>query len=194
MTFKTVFRTPWLVVEEVSVKSEREGTQEPYYVIRNPTGVICCPLTRDGKFLLVRQFRPAMQRYTLEFPAGSVEGNETPAEAVRREVLEETGFALDALVPVGGGYIRLNRDINSDFFYIGLGAHRVTDIAEHEATEVVLSDRVAFRELVASDGFEQTVAVAILAMAELKFGVNLYSEPMQPLLERLTGLAQEGGP
>lgn len=193
MKSHTVFETPWLVIEEIPGEKGKDGATEPYYVIRNPTGVICCPLTRDGKFLMVRQFRPAMQRYTLEFPAGSVEESETPAEAVRREVLEETGFALDMLLRIGGGHIRLNRDMNGDHFYLGLGAHRVGTVAAQESTEAVTVERSAFLDLVKADGFEQTVALAILAMAEIKFGVCVYSEPLQPLLDRLTPLALEAG-
>jgi 8-oxo-dGTP pyrophosphatase MutT (NUDIX family) len=42
--------------------------------------------------LLVRQFRPAMNAFCLELPAGFIDAGETPSEAALRELKEETGF------------------------------------------------------------------------------------------------------
>ncbi|MGC9131712.1 MAG: NUDIX hydrolase, partial [Pyrobaculum sp.] len=45
----------------------------------------------DGKAVLVRQFRPALRSWTLEIPAGTLDGGESPEEAAVREMVEETG-------------------------------------------------------------------------------------------------------
>lgn len=47
----------------------------------------------DGKLLLVRQFRNALDRYTLELPAGGLNGSDEPTKvAAKRELEEETGY------------------------------------------------------------------------------------------------------
>lgn len=47
----------------------------------------------DGRLLMVRQYRNALERETLELPAGGLNYREEPtAEAARRELSEETGF------------------------------------------------------------------------------------------------------
>jgi len=46
----------------------------------------------DGAVLLVRQFRPALGRWTLEVPAGTLEPGESPEQAAVREMVEETGY------------------------------------------------------------------------------------------------------
>lgn len=52
----------------------------------------------DGKLLMVRQYRNALERETLEIPAGGLNGREEPTEtAARRELEEETGFTCDSL-------------------------------------------------------------------------------------------------
>lgn len=51
-------------------------------------------LTPDEQVVLVKQFRPGPERFTLELPGGLVDkGEEQPLEAIRREFLEETGFS-----------------------------------------------------------------------------------------------------
>lgn len=56
------------------------------------------PVRNDGKILMVRQFRNALDRYTLEIPAGGLNSPEEPMiEAAGRELEEETGFYCDKL-------------------------------------------------------------------------------------------------
>lgn len=60
--------------------------------VRHPGGALAVPVTPEGKLVLVRQYRFAAQGRLLEFPAGTVEPNEDPAETIRREIEEETGY------------------------------------------------------------------------------------------------------
>lgn len=55
-------------------------------------GVMIVPRTIDGDFYLIRQFRPAINDYIYEFPAGLIDDGETIEEAARRELYEETGL------------------------------------------------------------------------------------------------------
>ena len=50
----------------------------------------------DGKLLMVRQYRNALERETLEIPAGGLNGREEPTDqAAMRELQEETGYHTD---------------------------------------------------------------------------------------------------
>ncbi|CAO3651227.1 unnamed protein product [Cunninghamella echinulata] len=52
--------------------------------------------TKTGsQLLLVVQYRPALEKYTIEFPSGLIDENETPIDAAQRELLEETGYKVD---------------------------------------------------------------------------------------------------
>ena len=56
------------------------------------------PVRKDGKLLMVRQYRNALDRYTLEIPAGGLNGADEPTkEAAARELEEETGYRSDDL-------------------------------------------------------------------------------------------------
>jgi 8-oxo-dGTP pyrophosphatase MutT (NUDIX family) len=54
--------------------------------------VVIVPVTPQEDVLLIRQFRPALNRTVIEFPAGLGEPGETLAEVARRELVEETGY------------------------------------------------------------------------------------------------------
>ena len=86
----SVFSTPWFEVIAKSV--EADSSKEPYYCLEMADYVSVVALTEKAELLLVRQYRPAVEKYTLELPCGNVEGKETPEEAARRELVEETGY------------------------------------------------------------------------------------------------------
>lgn len=50
------------------------------------------PVDKDGNILMVRQYRSAVEKYTLEIPAGGLNEGEDKKAAAARELEEETGF------------------------------------------------------------------------------------------------------
>lgn len=68
------------------------GAEGEWECIRHPGGALAVPVTADGELVLVKQYRFAVRRRILEFPAGTVEPNEDPARTIRREIEEETGY------------------------------------------------------------------------------------------------------
>ena len=76
-------------VNRLRLPNKAEGEWE---CIRHPGGALAVPITKTGKLVLVRQYRFAIQRRILEFPAGTVEINEDPLKTVQREIEEETGY------------------------------------------------------------------------------------------------------
>lgn len=75
------------------------GNTEIWDFVKHRKGAACIvPVTPDGKILLVRQFRPALERYTWEVPAGQKDtAGEDPALCARRELREETGYDSDSI-------------------------------------------------------------------------------------------------
>ncbi len=68
------------------------GSEGEWECIRHPGGALAVPVTPDGKLVLLRQYRFAAAGRLLEFPAGTIEPNEDPAETIKREIEEETGY------------------------------------------------------------------------------------------------------
>lgn len=66
--------------------------------IKHKGAAAVVPVTEDGKILMVRQYRNALDRYTLEIPAGALDSEDEPGIAcASRELEEETGYRCDNL-------------------------------------------------------------------------------------------------
>ncbi len=76
-------------VNRLRLPNQSEGDWE---CIRHPGGALVVPVTPEGKLVLVRQYRFAVQGRLLEFPAGTLEPHEAPQETIKREIEEETGY------------------------------------------------------------------------------------------------------
>ena len=61
-------------------------------VVRHPGAVAVVALTEEGQICLVRQYRTALGRVTVEIPAGKLAPGEDPLACAERELKEETGF------------------------------------------------------------------------------------------------------
>lgn len=74
------------------------GIEEVYDYIHHDGAAAVLPVTDDGKILMVRQYRNALDRFTLEIPAGKVDAPEEPRiECAYRELEEESGYKTDKL-------------------------------------------------------------------------------------------------
>ena len=82
----------WEVMQPNGEPGERD------IVLHNGGAGVC--VVRDGKMCLVRQYRVALGRMTLEIPAGKIDPNEDPAVCAARELIEETGLVAQSLVPI----------------------------------------------------------------------------------------------
>ena len=89
---KYLIRRPWLTARVDKVKLPTGAVIDDYYVLEYPDWVNTIAVTKDGRFVFVRQYRYALGKTLNELCAGVIEPGEQPVEAARRELLEETGF------------------------------------------------------------------------------------------------------
>ncbi|SEM10431.1 ADP-ribose pyrophosphatase [Syntrophus gentianae] len=68
--------------------------------------IAAVPVSPEGKLLLIRQYRAAVEKMLLEIPAGVMDkGAETIEECVQRELAEEIGFQARTLIKLFEGYM-----------------------------------------------------------------------------------------
>src|SRR5262245_28777278 len=91
------YATPWF---QLVGKTMKTG-EPPYYSLRLPDYAAVVAITPDQRVLAVRQYRPAVERYTIELPSGLVDAGETAGQAAERELLEETGYEAENLEVLG---------------------------------------------------------------------------------------------
>jgi len=73
-------------------------------LIRHPGAVIIAPFLNKDTVVMIRQFRPALNKYIYELPAGTLDPNESLASCARRELREETGLKARRLTKLGAIY------------------------------------------------------------------------------------------
>jgi 8-oxo-dGTP pyrophosphatase MutT (NUDIX family) len=82
--------------------SPRTGEPYPFYVLETPDWVNVIPITPDDKVVMIRQFRAGIGEVVLEIPGGLVDADDdTPLDAARRELREETGYNGSEFVHLG---------------------------------------------------------------------------------------------
>ena len=170
---QTVFQTEWFSIEQEFFDYIESLKGKPYYRINSPDGVIILAVTEKGEIILVKQFRPAINRYTLEFPSGAINESESPREAAVRELYEETGFVCKTLNHLGKGRIMVNRHNSQDFAFYGTGAVKHPEFEGKEDIETILVTPADFKALVLSEEFEPFVSLSLFMLAEWKLGVQL---------------------
>ncbi len=73
------------------------GEQSKREVVKHPGAVGIIPITADGKIVMVRQYRKALEKVIIEIPAGKLDLNEEPLLCAKRELQEETGYVSDSM-------------------------------------------------------------------------------------------------
>ncbi len=111
----------------------------------NCNGVVAIiPVTADKEALLVRQFRPVVNNFVIEFPAGLNDKGENTLDAAKRELIEETGysakdFILIAKGPLSSGMSAEMMDVflAKNAFLAPLQLQALYKIEETESIEII---------------------------------------------------------
>jgi ADP-ribose pyrophosphatase len=90
-----------LNVDTIRQASGRDTIRE---VVLHPGGVTAVPVLKDGRILLIRQFRYPIGKFILELPAGKLDSGQPPHETVAREIEEETGYSAGSITDQGTFY------------------------------------------------------------------------------------------
>ena len=143
-----IFRKPWLTVRKDSYELPNGNIIPDYYILEYPEWVNVIAITKDQKFVMVRQFRPGAAVTRYELSAGVAEkSDESYLISAQRELLEETGY--------GGGTWTKYMEISPN-----PGTHTNT-VYCYLATDV---------EFIASPHLDETeyLTVHLLAVDEIK--------------------------
>ncbi|HEU0292034.1 MAG TPA: NUDIX hydrolase [Anaerolineales bacterium] len=159
---KIVYSNRWFTISERSSLVENQL----YYVLNTLDYVSIFARTIDKEVLLVRQFRPVVQDYTLEIPSGHVEHDKTPEEAARQELLEETGFIADHVHFLGVRASDTGRLGNRIWFFFADGVTQQSESIE-EGIEVVRCSMKEFFEFMKNGQIIQSFNLALVQLAFL---------------------------
>jgi ADP-ribose pyrophosphatase len=94
-----------LVETTVFFKKKREL----YHSFKQNDYVSILAFTKEKNYLLVKQYRPAINKFTLEIPGGLVDRGESPLKAAKRELKEETGYVVKDINYLGSFFADVGR-------------------------------------------------------------------------------------
>ena len=107
-------------------RSPRTGAEHDFYVLAGRDWCNIVPLTDAGEVVLIRQYRHGTRETTLEIPGGIIDpGDASPAEAARRELLEETGCEARSIEPTGVIHPNPAIQSNACFSFVARGVTQV---------------------------------------------------------------------
>lgn len=163
-----VWSSRWFSVEAISVDSLVSSSTEPYYGIKAADSVGILPVTSDGRFVFVKQFRPTLGRDTIELPAGMVDDEETPAEAALRELGEETGMTSSNLVLLTSETLMPSRFSNRHTLFVAFDVVKESalPLTETEPLLMTQADVVWDGE---NFGADHIHALGVISLARAKF-------------------------
>jgi 8-oxo-dGTP pyrophosphatase MutT (NUDIX family) len=160
--------SPWVDIVAREIEFSPGGPTEIYHAVKQQDYLAIVAQTPTGHFPIVRQYRPAVESFTWELPAGLAEPNEDFADGCRRELLEETGYptraihALGTALPCSG---RLSNRIHSFFLET---TERVTDFVPEPGVTVGLVTASELVGMIKSGELVSQLHLGTLLLAELR--------------------------
>lgn len=136
---KYIIQRPWATLRVDKLELPNGNIKDEYYVLEYPTWVNMVAITEDDKVLFVRQYRHGSGQILVELPAGVVEDGEEPEVAARRELLEETGYAFEAIEYICELFANPATSGNITYTYLLTGGKKVQEqqLDNSEDIEVV---------------------------------------------------------
>jgi ADP-ribose pyrophosphatase len=99
--------------------------------------VMVFALTKTQEVVLIEQYRHGLQKSIVEFPGGSVDQGESPLEAAKRELFEETGYVGNTFIEVGHGSPNPAIYTNTIYYFLALDVEQM-DQNRSEAVTIKL--------------------------------------------------------
>lgn len=170
LSTKYLVREKWATLRVDTCELQNGVVKDDYYVLEYPNWVNAIALTEDNKLILVRQYRHAGDIISLEIPGGVIDGNELPEDAIKRELLEETGYSFKSSELIATLYANPATANNVTYTYLLKGGTKTHEqhLDEHELLNVEEYTVEEVRQLLAENKIDQALHCAALFYGLMK--------------------------
>ena len=176
--------SPWMNIIAREVEFSPGDEPQIYHAVEQADYVVIVAVTADGKLPVVRQYRPAIEAFSWELPAGLVDPGESPVDSCRRELLEETGLYARAIHPLGQNSPcpgRLNNRIHNFFVEAG---ECIAGFKPEPGLVVTLMSPEDIVGLIMCGDFVSQLCIGTLMLAELHGFLVLPSKDVKQRTKR----------
>ena len=167
-----LYKEEWLTLRKEKCELPNGKIVPSYYILEYPTWVNAFAVTEDNKVIMVRQYRHALGLEGIEVPGGVAEAGETPEQACRRELLEETGYAFEEFHYLGKISANPATTTNYTHMFLATGGKKVAEqqLDETEEVEVLFHSMEEVKSLIINNQITQSLHVNCMMYALLKLG------------------------
>lgn len=128
---------PWLEVYKETVEVPGGRILEDFYRVVLPEFAVVVPVTDQGDLVMVRSYKHGLGRVSLTAPAGMLNPGESPLEAAKRELLEETGCSASEWEVLGTFVVDGNRQCGTGHLYLARHVKQVAPARQADPNEAV---------------------------------------------------------
>lgn len=159
--------SPWVGLVSRTVLQPGYDDPQIYHSLALADYVAIVARLRDGRIAMIRQYRPALTRESLELPAGLVDHPEEPSSAARRELLEETGLTSSSWSLLGSLDPDSARLENVLWVYYAADCQEVPDWRPEPGVVRELLPPQDLAQAVSSGAFKHALHMAALGLAAM---------------------------
>lgn len=167
-----IHKGPWATLRTDKCEMPDGRIVPAYYVLEYPNWVNAVAITENNKVLMVSQYRHATNMVSLEIPGGVIDGDEIPEAAMRRELLEETGYQFNNIEYLATIYANPSTANNKTFCYLATGGKKIQEQSLDEHEELIVHEFTIdeVKQLLADNKIAQSLHCSSLFYAFIKLG------------------------
>ncbi len=173
-----LFNDTWLKARKDVCQRPDGKIVNPYYVMEYMTWATGVAFTEDNKVILVKQYRHALGETCIETPGGCVDATDANTEvAIRRELLEETGYEFSSAEYLGRTSANPSTNNNLLHMYLLQGGKKVQEqqLDANEEIEILLVTIPELLQMLDRNEIMQSMHVTALFFALKKLGIIKYT-------------------
>ena len=167
-----IIKKPWATMRKDVCRMPDGRVVDDYYVLEYPDWANAIAITENNEVLLIKQYRHAADVVLLEVPGGVIDAGEDPKTAIRRELLEETGYQFDDIELISVIYPNPSTGTNRCHAFLARGG-KLTQPQKLDQHEQIVVEKVSmqeFKQLLLDQKFGQALHVSSIFYALLKLG------------------------
>ncbi|RQO67319.1 DNA mismatch repair protein MutT [Pedobacter sp. KBW06] len=170
LSSRYLVKEQWATLRVDTCDLQNGVVKDDYFVLEYPNWVNAVALTEENEIIMVRQYRHAGDIISLEIPGGVIDGDEKPEDAIRRELLEETGYSFQTIALIATLYPNPATANNVTYTYLLTGGIKTQEqhLDEHEILNVEKYSIAAVKQLLLENKIDQSLHASALFYGLLK--------------------------